>query len=97
MRIIENPNPVKEKELKCGDCECTFAYTPGDVRTESWNNGIIGPGYSGYYREYVICPNCGKAILVKNEETSEESSALVFPYSELEDIFPHLYGNDDDE
>ena len=72
MRIIENPNPVEEKVLVCEGCGCKFAYTPGDVFIDSWNNGVLGPGYYGYVRKLVTCPNCGKSILIE-ERNSEQA------------------------
>lgn len=60
MRIINNPNPVPGTVVVCPKCQCEFEYSKNDEHHESWNNGIIGPGFSGYHHVWVNCPNCGE-------------------------------------
>ena len=76
MRIIKNPNPVEEIEKTCPECECEFAYTEGDIKTYSYSNDIIGPGYYGYRKRYVLCPNCGKEIVLEEKSTSGRDSMI---------------------
>ena len=74
MRILKNPNPVEEIEKTCPECECEFAYTDGDVKTYAYSNEILGPGYYGYQKRYVLCPNCGKEIILEEKSTSGRDS-----------------------
>ena len=69
MRIIKNPNPVEEIEKTCPECECEFAYTEGDVKTYSYSNDVLGPGHYGYFKKYILCPNCGKEIIIKEKSS----------------------------
>ena len=85
MKIIENPNPVEEKRLTCNTCKCKFTYNNSDIHRDSWNNGIIGPGFSGYSREYVICPNCGTSIYITDESTSSTLSETIVIDNLLQD------------
>ncbi|MBP3732509.1 MAG: hypothetical protein J6I84_04610 [Bacilli bacterium] len=66
MRIINNPNPTEEKVVICKKCGCEFAYLQSDTREDSWNNGILGPGNSGWYKKWVVCPNCGEHHTIEN-------------------------------
>ena len=77
MRIIKNPNPVEEIEKTCPECECEFAYTEGDIKTYVYSNEILGPGYHGYRKRYVFCPNCGKEIVLEEKSTSGRDSIYV--------------------
>lgn len=70
MRIIKNPNPVEEIVKECESCSCTFAFTDGDIKTYSYSNNILGPGFYGYSKRYVLCPNCGKEIIIKEKSTN---------------------------
>lgn len=76
MRILKNPNPVEEIEKTCPECECVFAFTDGDVKTYSYSNEILGPGYYGYRKRYVLCPNCGKEIIIEEKSTSGRDSMI---------------------
>lgn len=76
MRIIKNPNPVEEIVKTCPECECEFAYTEGDVKTYAYSNEIIGPGYYGYRKKYILCPNCGKEIVLEEKSTSGRDSMI---------------------
>ena len=69
MRIIKNPNPVEEIVKTCPECECEFAFTDGDVKTYSYSNDVLGPGHYGYFKKYVLCPNCGKEIIVEEKSS----------------------------
>lgn len=82
MRIIKNPNPVEEQERKCEACGCIFAYSEGDIRTYSYSNDILGPGYYGYRKRYVLCPNCGKEIVV--EEKSSDGRDSMFEGAQVQ-------------
>lgn len=31
MRILDNPNPMKETVITCEDCNCKFAYNRADI------------------------------------------------------------------
>ena len=61
MKIIENPNPRKERIQVCSDCQCKFTFDSNDVH--SWSNEILGPGYRAY--SWIYCPNCGKTITLE--------------------------------
>ena len=74
MRIIENPNPVVETVVTCKYCGCKYAYTKGDMKHESWFNGVIGPGGYGYTKDWVECPNCGEKHIVSEEHSPEYDS-----------------------
>ena len=76
MRIIKNPNPVEEIVKTCPDCECEFAFTDGDIKTYAYSNDIIGPGYYGYRKRYVLCPNCGKEIVLEEKSTDGRDSMI---------------------
>ena len=65
MRIIYNPNPIEEIVRICQECKCKFAFTKGDVKTYAISNDVLGPGYHGYQKRYVLCPNCGKEIVLE--------------------------------
>lgn len=69
MRIIYNPNPVEEIVRICQECKCKFAFTEGDVKTYSYSNNVLGPGNYGYFKKYVLCPNCGKEIIVEEKSS----------------------------
>lgn len=72
IRIIDNPNPSKEITTVCKRCHCKFGYLSADIRNETWNNGVLGPGFYGYNKSYVSCPNCGNEIILT--ETSSAST-----------------------
>ena len=74
MRILKNPNPVEEIVKTCPECECEFAFTDGDVKTYSYSNNILGPGFYGYSKRYVLCPNCGKEIILEENSTDGRNS-----------------------
>ena len=76
MRIIKNPNPVEEKEKKCESCGCIFAFTEGDIKNYTYSNNILGPGYYGYRKRYVLCPNCGKKIVLEEKSTDGRDSMI---------------------
>ena len=76
MRIINNPNPKEEIEKTCPDCECVFAFTDRDVKTYAYSNEILGPGHYGYRKRYILCPNCGKEIIVEENSTNGRSSMI---------------------
>jgi len=100
MRILKNPNPVEEIVKTCPECECEFAFTDGDVKTYSYSNNILGPGFYGYSKRYVLCPNCGKEIILENikklmEERIVEPEALG-PDIEKLTLFPHLENPEED-
>ena len=69
MRIIYNPNPAEEIVRICQECKCKFAFTDGDVKTYSYSNDVLGPGHYGYFKKYVLCPNCGKEIIVEEKSS----------------------------
>ena len=77
MRIIKNPNPVEEIVKTCPECECEFAYTEGDIKTYSYSNDVLGPGYYGYRKKYVLCPNCGKKIVLEKEESISGRDSMI--------------------
>ena len=100
ITIIENPNPVKEEIRTCDKCKCKFSYTLGDTRVESWNNGILGPGYYGYRREYIQCPNCGETITVSSEDSNsykKDEWIDVGMEDLVETLRPHLPDIEEDE
>ena len=76
MRIIYNPNPVEEIVRICQGCKCKFAFTKGDVKTYAFSNDVIGPGYYGYRKRYVLCPNCGKEIVLEEKSTDGRDSMI---------------------
>ena len=76
MRILKNPNPVEEIVKECESCSCTFAFTDGDIKTYTYSNNILGPGYYGYRKRYVLCPNCGKEIVLEEKSTSGRDSMI---------------------
>ena len=76
MRIIKNPNPVEEIVKTCPECECEFAFTKGDIKTYAYSNEILGPGFYGYSKRYILCPNCGKEIIIKEKSTSGRDSMV---------------------
>ena len=85
MRILKNPNPVEEIVKTCPECECEFAFTDGDVKTYFYSNNIFGPGFYGYSKRYVLCPNCGKEIIIeeKNLDYRDYYSAMEFESQNL--------------
>ena len=76
MRIIKNPNPVEEIVKTCPECECEFAFTEGDIKTYAYSNEVMGPGYYGYRKRYVLCPNCGKEIIIEEKSTDGRDSMI---------------------
>ena len=76
MRILKNPNPVEEIEKECESCNCTFAFTEGDIKTYAYSNEVLGPGFYGYRKRYVLCPNCGKEIVLEEKSTSGRDSMM---------------------
>ena len=76
MRIIKNPNPVEEIVKTCPECECEFAFTEGDIKTYAYSNEILGPGFYGYSKRYILCPNCGKEIVLEEKSTSGWDSII---------------------
>lgn len=87
MRIIENPNPIDELTVVCSKCSCKFAYTEGDTKVESWNNGILGPGNAGYYKKWVNCPNCGECYIIEHESHDHMNYNFDIPHiTELESL-----------
>ena len=76
MRIINNPNPVEEIVKTCPECECEFAFTEGDVKTYAYSNEVLGPGYYGYRKRYILCPNCGKEIILEENSTDRRDSMI---------------------
>ena len=74
MRIIKNPNPVEEIVRICQECKCKFAFTEGDIKIYAYSNDVLGPGYHGYRKRYVLCPNCGKEITIEEKSTDERDS-----------------------
>lgn len=83
MRILENPNPIEEQILTCEKCSCKFAYNKADIKRESWNNGILGPGNAGYYKEWIECPNCGQIHYIVNKSHSRIDPLNILPDSVL--------------
>ena len=85
MRILKNPNPVEEIVKTCPECECEFAFTDGDIKTYSYSNNILGPGFYGYSKRYVLCPNCGKEIIIeeKSSDYRDYYSAMGFESQNL--------------
>ena len=91
IKIIENPNPVKEEIRICENCKCKFSYTKADVNNESWNNEIIGPGHYGYSKDFLICPNCGEQIIIEEVDSDTiRRKQWEKELDENESIFPHL-------
>lgn len=78
MRILKNPNPAEEIVKTCPECECEFAFTEGDIKTYTYSNEVLGPGYYGYQKRYVLCPNCGKEIIIEEKSTSGRDSMCVY-------------------
>lgn len=76
MRILKNPNPVEEIVKECESCSCTFAFTDGDIKTYTYSNNVLGPGYYGYRKRYVLCPNCGKEIIIEEKSTDGRDSMI---------------------
>lgn len=97
MRIIENPNPTEEIEKVCPVCECKFAYTEGDIKTYTYSNGILGPSSYGYIKKYVLCPNCGKEIIIEEQGSTHYDFERLA--QEIEEMYPypHLTENPDDD
>lgn len=90
MRIINNPNPIEETGVTCEKCQCTYAYNNGDIKHESWNNGVLGPGCAGYCYIWVNCPNCGEAHSIVSEsksgyETNEDDMVRIEVAQAVED------------
>lgn len=96
ITIIENPNPVKEEIQVCDKCKCKFSYTQGDIKIDSWNNGVLGPGYYGYKKEFIYCPNCGESITISSEDSNSYRRDDWIDVEDL-DIRPHLYKEDEEE
>ena len=97
IKIIENPNPVKEEIQVCDKCKCKFSYTQGDIKIDSWDNGILGPGYYGYKKEYIYCPNCGESITISSEDSNSNRREDWIGIEDLDLLRPHLYKEDEDE
>lgn len=63
---------------KCKYCGQTFAFDKSDIRSVA-TGGMAGMIYNGIvvmaptHKEYLLCPNCGKA----NTATSEEGKAFL--------------------
>ena len=76
MRIIYNPNPAEEIVRICQECKCKFAFTEGDIKTYAYSNEVLGPGYYGYRKRYILCPNCGKEIIIEEKSTSGRDSMI---------------------
>lgn len=79
MRIIKNPNPVEEIVKTCPECECEFAFTEGDIKTYAYSNEILGPGFYGYSKRYILCPNCGKEIIIEEKSTEDGRYSMIDP------------------
>ena len=94
MRILKNPNPVEEIVKTCSECECVFAYTDGDIKTYSYSNNILGPGHYGYFKKYVLCPNCGKEIILEENSSNQIQESEVINL-ELEDLIKKINSDDD--
>ena len=80
-----NPNPAEEIVKTCPECECEFAFTDGDVKTYFYSNDGLGLGHYGYSKRYVLCPNCGKEIIIeeKNLDYRDYYSAMEFESQNL--------------
>lgn len=62
MRIIENPNPSKETEVRCEKCKCLFAYRDGDVKkARPFSDFFL---VSWVENTWVECPNCGEHYVI---------------------------------
>jgi hypothetical protein len=94
MRILKNPNPVEEIVKTCSECECVFAYTDGDIKTYSYSNNILGPGHYGYFKKYILCPNCGKEIILEENSSNQIQEPEVINL-ELEDLIKKINSDDD--
>ena len=102
MRILKNPNPVEEIVKTCPECECEFAFTEGDIKTYSYSNNILGPGFYGYSKRYVLCPNCGKEVIIEEESTDTDGRDLMIDPSMMTIDFekivePEALGQDIEE
>jgi len=95
MRILKNPNPVEEIVKTCPECECEFAFTDGDIKTYSYSNNIIGPGFYGYSKRYVLCPNCGKEIILEEKNSNQIQEPEVINLESLEDLIKRTNFDDD--
>lgn len=67
MRVIKHGNKYEFKVITCDKCDCRFAITLDDVKTEQYTD------YSSYDRDtYDVtvtkCPECNNIIEVKIEE-----------------------------
>jgi DNA-directed RNA polymerase subunit RPC12/RpoP len=97
MRILKNPNPVEEIKKTCPECECEFAFTDGDIKTYSYSNNILGPGFYGYSKRYVLCPNCGKKIIIEEKSSSQTQEPDVINLEPLEDLIKRTNFEDDND
>lgn len=95
MRIIKNPNPVEEIEKICPECKCEFAFTEGDIKTYAYSNDILGPGNYGYRKKYVLCPNCGKEIILEEIDSSKRNSVIDF--EKLKGVIDFINSDEDGE
>jgi predicted Zn finger-like uncharacterized protein len=88
MRILKNPNPVEEIVKTCPECECVFAFTDEDIKTN-------------YSMRYVLCPNCGKEITLESDQIQEpevidlELEDLIKRLNFEDALYPHLENDDD--
>ena len=73
MEIIKTGLEMSEAECKCGT---VLRYWPSEIKTE------VLPGYVGFYStraprllyDYIVCPLCGRRILIKRYEYEEIKS-----------------------
>lgn len=69
VEIVERPKAKKWK-VKCEHCGCTLKFEKDDVKF------IVEPygawdGKGSKKKEYVICPNCKKAVITLIEYRTE--------------------------
>ena len=73
MEIIKTGLEMSEAECYCGT---VLRYWPSEIKTE------VLPGYVGFYStraprllyDYIVCPMCGRRIIIKRYEYEEIKS-----------------------
>lgn len=59
MRIIKS-GKLKNKIIKCTDCECEFEYELTDIVKICLNTAVLTYPYRYQTNHCVYCPECGK-------------------------------------
>ena len=58
IKIIE---PGTRRIIKCTECECKFSYENEDIE----NAGLLTNNLVFLGKTWVVCPQCGKEIILK--------------------------------